>query len=85
MDILAHTINKIIDVGLIPKILVCDQETNNIGMRNVFGVTQTQPFTNFNGENIYFFHDSFHLIKLVKRNLKNMILSVVMSYVVSQI
>lgn len=69
-DILAHTINKIIDVGLIPKIIICDQGTNNIGMRNLFRVTQTQPFISFNGENIYFFHDSPHLIKSVRNNFK---------------
>lgn len=69
-DILAQTINKIIDVGLIPKIIIWDQGTNNIGMRNLFRVTQTQPFINFNGENIYFFHDSPHLIKSMRNNFK---------------
>ncbi|CAI6354503.1 unnamed protein product [Macrosiphum euphorbiae] len=43
---------------------------NNIGMRNLFGATQEQPFINFNDEKMYFFHDSPHLIKSVRNNLK---------------
>jgi len=37
-------------------------------MRKLFGATETQQFINFNDENIYFFHDSPHLIKSVRNN-----------------
>eukprot|EP00102_Acyrthosiphon_pisum_P020139 XP_016657349.1 PREDICTED: uncharacterized protein LOC107882849 [Acyrthosiphon pisum] len=69
-NIITDVINKVKDAGFIPKVILCDQGTNNIGMRNVFGATQTQPFINFNGENIYFFYNSPHLIKSVRNNLK---------------
>uniref|UniRef100_A0A2S2PJN9 Transposable element P transposase n=1 Tax=Schizaphis graminum TaxID=13262 RepID=A0A2S2PJN9_SCHGA len=62
-DILIHTIDKVRDAGFIPKSIICDQGTNNIGMKNQLNVTDTQPFINYNGENIYFFHDSPHLIE----------------------
>jgi len=68
--IITDVINKFKDAGFIPKVIICDQGTNNIGMRNLFGATQTQLFINFKGENIYFFHDSPHLIKSVRNNLK---------------
>ncbi|XP_022161765.1 uncharacterized protein LOC111027676 [Myzus persicae] len=69
-NIMTDVINKVEDAGFIPKVIICDQGTNNIGMRNLFGATQTQPFININDENIYFFHDSPHLIKSVRNNLK---------------
>lgn len=48
--------------------MICNQETNNLCMHNLFGVTYTRPYINFEGENIYFFHDS--LIKSVRYNFK---------------
>jgi len=69
-DILIHTIDKVRDAGFIPKVIICDQGTNNIGMRNQLNVTDIQPLINYNGENIYFFHDSPHLTKSVRNNLK---------------
>jgi len=58
--------------------VICYQETNNIGMRNLFGATKTQPFINFKDENIYFFHDCPHIIKSVRKNIKNTILVMTM-------
>ncbi|CAI6375686.1 unnamed protein product [Macrosiphum euphorbiae] len=39
-------------------------------MRKLFGVTRLKPFITFEEENIYFFHDSPHLIKSVRNNFK---------------
>ncbi|KAF0711482.1 Transposable element P transposase, partial [Aphis craccivora] len=69
-QIVARTITKLKEIGLIPKVVVCDQGTNNLCMRNLFGVTETKPYIHFEGEKIYFFHDSPHLIKSVRNNFK---------------
>jgi len=66
----AHTITKFKKTRLIPKVIICDQGTNNLCMRNLFGVTYTKPYIHFEGEKIYFFHDSLHLIKSVRNNFK---------------
>lgn len=60
-QIVAHTKTKLKEIGLIPKMMICDQRTNNLSMRNLFGVTYTRPYINFESENIYFFHDSLIL------------------------
>jgi len=80
-QIVAHTITKLKEIGLIPKVMICDQGTNNLCMHNLFGVTYTRPYINFEGENIYFFHDSPHLIKSVRNNFKSMTFPMMTKYI----
>jgi len=69
-NIITDVMNKVKNNGFLPKVIICDQGTNIIGMIKLFGATETQPFINFNDENIHFFHDSPHLTKSVTINLK---------------
>jgi len=42
-QIVAHTITKLKEIELIPKMVICDPGTNNLCMRNLFGVTSIIP------------------------------------------
>jgi len=44
-----------LEVGITPKVVICDQGTNNISMQKLFRVTRLKPFITFEEENIYFF------------------------------
>lgn len=67
-NIIAYTIQIFKYAGLIPNI--CDQGTNNVAMRKMFGVTRDCPYFIFDDEKIYFFYDTPHLLKSVRNNLK---------------
>jgi len=69
-QIMIHTIQKLIECGLIPKVIICDQGSNNMKMRKLFGVTMEKPYITYNNENIFFIHDPPHLLKSVRNNLK---------------
>lgn len=43
--ILTYTIEKLNNCGLIPKVIICDQGSNNLKMRRLFGVTQEPNLT----------------------------------------
>jgi len=53
--------------GLIPKVIICDQGTNNVAMRKLFGITLEYRFITFDCEQKYFFYDNA-FIKSVRNN-----------------
>jgi len=65
-----HTIQKLIECGLIPKVIICDQGSNNMKMRKLCGVTLEKPYITYNNEKIFFIHNPPHLLKSVRNNLK---------------
>ncbi|KAL4113920.1 hypothetical protein QTP88_017472 [Uroleucon formosanum] len=61
--IVEYTITKFNECGLIPKVVICDQGSNNLKMRKLFNVTKENSFITYNNENVFFMHDSPHLLK----------------------
>ncbi|CAI6345839.1 unnamed protein product [Macrosiphum euphorbiae] len=68
--IVEYTITKLSECGLIPKVVICDQGSNNLKMRKLLNVTKEKPFITYNNENVFFMHDSPHLLKSVRNNFK---------------
>ncbi|KAE9522538.1 hypothetical protein AGLY_017059 [Aphis glycines] len=50
--IVEYTITKLNECGLIPKVIICDQGSNNLKMRKLFNVTKEKPYITFNNENL---------------------------------
>lgn len=69
-SVLINAIFKLKSIGLIPKIVVCDQGTNNQQLRKILGVTSDFPFITHDEDTIYFMYDTPHLLKSVRNNLK---------------
>ena len=70
-EILKSVITAITNVGLIPKVLVCDQGSNNRAcLAGVLGVTVDQPVLKMLGCHLYCFYDVPHLLKNVRNNLR---------------
>lgn len=67
------TIQKLFEVGLIVKCLICDQETRNIGLMKKYKITKENPFIEFFiGDDtckVYLIFDPPHLIKSFRNNL----------------
>jgi len=68
--IIMTTIKKLKSIDLIPKVIICEQGTNNQKLRNLLKITIDEPFLTFEDEKIYFMYDTPHLIKSVRNNLK---------------
>jgi len=60
-----NAIFKLKSIGLIPKIVVCDQGTNNQQLRKILGVTSDFPFITHDEDKIYFMYDTPHLLKSI--------------------
>jgi len=69
-SIIMITKKKIKSIDLIPKIIICNQGTNNQKLRNLLKRTIDESFLTFEDEKIYFIYDIPHLIKSVWNNLK---------------
>ncbi|XP_035824336.1 uncharacterized protein LOC101846722 isoform X1 [Aplysia californica] len=68
--ILQSVIHNIKQIGLTPKIVICDQGTNNRSIMKRLGVTTAQPFFHLEGLKIFAMFDPPHLIKNIRNNLK---------------
>lgn len=70
-DLVLQAVDKCIEVGLKPCIVLCDQGANN---RSCFikhlGVTVTKPFFTHNDREVFVYWDTPHLIKNIRNNLK---------------
>jgi len=69
-EVLMNAIFKLKSIGLIPKLVVCDQGTNNQQLCRILNVTSEFPFITYNEDKIYFMYDTPHLLKPVRNNLK---------------
>lgn len=70
-EIVLESIRKIQWTGLVPKVVVTDQGSNNISMRCQLGISEAKPFVGIGGERIFFFYDSPHILKSVRNNFKS--------------
>ena len=62
-------ISKLQDIGLIPKVVICDQDTCNRSVFSKFGITPQSPNIIHNNEPVFFMYDTPHLLKSVRNNL----------------
>jgi len=69
--IIKQAIRHIIEVGLIPTCIVCDQGTQNRRTYMLLGSTQEKPYFIENKNKIYLLFDMPHLIKSIRNNLLN--------------
>jgi len=64
--IISSTIQKISSINLLPKVIICDQGTNNQQLRKLFGVTINEPWITYENNKIFFMYDTLHLLKSLK-------------------
>jgi hypothetical protein len=67
---LKKIIPKLFEVGLILKLVVCDQGTNNQSTLKHMGITYTEPFYRYNNEKVYFKYDDPHIIKCIRNQVR---------------
>jgi hypothetical protein len=67
---LKKIIPKLFEVGLILKLVVCDQGTNNQATFKHMGITYTEPFYHNNNEKVYFKYDDPHIVKCITKSGK---------------
>ena len=68
--LLKECLEKLSDIGLCPKVVVCDQGSNNVRLYKQVSVTEDQPFFLHRGEKVYCMHDPPHLLKNTRSNLE---------------
>lgn len=70
-ELLREVLRSILNLGLIPKAIVCDQGSNNRAcLSGVLGVTAEKPYFKVEENTIVCFYDSPHLLKNIRNNLK---------------
>lgn len=67
--ILEDAIQKIIEIGFIPKVVVCDQAPTNRKLYNLWNITPTNNQITIGNMKIFCMHDVPHLFKSVRNNL----------------
>ncbi|KAL4149559.1 hypothetical protein QTP88_003486 [Uroleucon formosanum] len=70
-NLIIDVLQKLFEVGLCPKIIVCDQGTNNQSALKSLNVSEDSPFFFINDNKIFSLFDVPHLIKSVRNNLIN--------------
>ena len=67
-NLIIDVLNKLIDVGLCPKLIVCDQGTTNQSALKLLNICENNPFFFINDHKIYSLFDVLHLLKSVRNN-----------------
>ena len=70
-ELLKECVNKVKDIGLIPKLVVCDQGSNNVKMYKDLSITEEKTHLIFDDNKVYFMFDPPHLLKNTRTNLCN--------------
>lgn len=68
-NLILDVLTKLFEVGLYPKIIVCDQGTNNQSTLKSLNVSEDRPFFFINSHKIFSLYDVPHLLKSVRNNL----------------
>ena len=64
-------VRKIQSTGLVLKLFICDQGSNNRSMLDQLGVSIDNPYFCVNSSKIFVTYDPPHLIKNIRNNMKN--------------
>lgn len=67
-NLIIDVLNNLIDVGLCPKLIVCDQGTTNQSALKLLNISEDNPFFFVNGYKIFSVFDVPHLLKSVRNN-----------------
>lgn len=67
--IIIDVLQKLFEIGLCPKIIVCDQGTNNQSTLKSLNVSVENPFFFVNNNKIFSIFDIPHLLKSIRNNL----------------
>lgn len=67
--IVETALDSIIEAGLIPKVLVCDQNSTNRSLFSKFGIDEETPYFVYRDEKIFGMFDPPHLVKSSRNNL----------------
>lgn len=67
--ILNECVKKLLDFGLLPSAVVCDQGSQNRRMFSLLGGTISNPSVTINGQKLILIYDMPHLIKSLRNNL----------------
>ena len=67
---LFEILNSILDIGLKPVVIICDQGTNNRALFKDLHISISKPFFEFRGDPVFCMYDPPHLIKSIRNNLK---------------
>ena len=70
-DLLIKALSNLKATGVIVKVVICDQGSNNRAVLPKLGVSETNPFFIHEEQKVFFLMDPPHLIKSVRNNLKN--------------
>lgn len=70
-QLIVHTLEKLFEVNLIPKICVCDQGATNRSALSILGVNKDNPCFSIEDKVIYAIYDVPHLIKSLRNNMLN--------------
>ena len=69
VEIINECIPRLKDIGLRPKVMVCDQGAPNVSMYEKLGVSKCKPYFEVGHEKIFAMHDPPHLLKNTRNNL----------------
>lgn len=70
-DLLVEALRKIKSKGLQPRLVICDQGSNNRRvLETLLGATVDKPYFELNEEKIFVMYDLPHLLKNIRNNLK---------------
>lgn len=69
-DLLVHVLQTLFEIGLQPKLIVCDQDcSNNWSALKLLNVTENKPFFFINNKKVYAIFDVPRLVKSVRNDL----------------
>lgn len=68
-ELLTYNLKTLSDIGFIPRVVVCDQGTNNQGVFRLLGVSKHKPHFTCNKSKIFALFDVPHLFKSIRNNL----------------
>lgn len=68
-NLIVDVINELLKIGLCPKMLVCDQGTNNQSALKSLGINENKPFFFVDEHKIFSIFDVLHLFKSIRNNL----------------
>lgn len=67
--LIEQSVKHVIDVGLLPTSIVCDQGTQNQKLFSLLGGTESNPSCEIHGQLLHLVYDIPHLIKSLRNNL----------------
>lgn len=67
-DLIVDILNKLFNIGLHPKFIVCDQGTSNQSALKLLNIDENNPFFFVNGHKVFSLFDVPHLFKSVRNN-----------------